>query len=104
MGSALYTTNNSVASGPGQKIMIASKLTGSLNNGPLASGAASSSILNLPVLGQENQLQPTNRNLKGIESTKHLFRNEESKIASSGAAGSMMQNPIYYSRSNNMNP
>ena len=60
----------------------------------------SSSILNLPVLGQENQLQPTNRNLKAIESSKTLFRNEETKIFSTGSPPTT-QNPIYYSRSNN---
>ena len=90
MGSSLYTTNNSVATGNGQKIIVAPKLGGSLGKNAHVNNVSSSSILNLPVLGQENQLQPTNRNLKSIESSKQLFRNEESKIVSSGPAGSMM--------------
>jgi len=40
----------------------------------------SSSILNLPILGQENIIMPTNRGMKGIEITKQLNRNEENKI------------------------
>ena len=73
----------------------------------------SSSILNLPVLGQENVLQPTNRGLKGIDSTKQLFRGEENKSSSfemnsaiSGATNVMggamsmpHKNPSYFSRS-----
>lgn len=40
----------------------------------------SASILNLPVLGQENMLQPTYRGMKGIESSKQFFRGEDNKI------------------------
>ena len=44
---------------------------------------ASSSILNLPVLGQENMLQPTNRGMNGIESNKQFFRGEDHKVSGS---------------------
>ena len=63
----------------------------------------SSSILNLPVLGQENQLLPTNRNImKATESSRQLFRNEESKISSTGNASQQPIGgvPIYFSRQN----
>ena len=49
-------------------------------------GLGSSSILNLPVLGgQDNVVLPTNRGLKGIDSSKQLLRNEENKISSTAS-------------------
>ncbi len=52
-----------------------------------ASGIGSSSILNLPVLGNDvNAVMPTNRGLKGVESSKALIRNEENKIGGSSAS------------------
>ena len=55
----------------------------------------SSSILNLPVLGgQDNVVMPTNRGMKGIESSKQLLRNEENKISSTSG---------YFSRPTNVN-
>lgn len=66
--------------------MIAPKLNGNLlKQGGLgqSSGIGSSSILNLPVLGQENMLQPTNRGLRNTDSTKQFgLRGEESKVIS----------------------
>jgi hypothetical protein len=47
-----------------------------------SSGIGSSSILNLPVLGNDaSAVMPTNRGLKGIESSKALIRNEENKVS-----------------------
>ena len=54
--------------------------------------------MNLPILGQENQLQPTNRGLKGSDSSKGLYplRNEESKIHQTGSG--LNNQPVYFSR------
>ena len=101
----------------GQKVVIAPKLQGSLMSKPLGggglinsgSGMGSSSILNLPVLGQENVLMPTNRGIKGIESPKQLLRHEEGKISGSTfeaspiITGPSAKQPSYYSRTNNEN-
>lgn len=70
-------------------MILAPKLRGNLvkplNGSALLGGGpntGSSSILNLPVLGNDNTLMTSNRN-KGIESSKHLYRNEEHKIVTS---------------------
>lgn len=84
------------SSGPGghigSKVILAPKLNGGLSSmisgGGLGShgGLGSSSILNLPVLGgQDNVVLPTNRGLKGIDSSKQLLRNEENKISSTAS-------------------
>lgn len=74
-------------------------------------GSSGSSILNLPILGQENQIQTTSRGMKGIESSKQLFNNninrEENKISGTVVSNYEAQgglnlpntkNPSYYSR------
>lgn len=67
-------------------------------------GSSGSSILNLPILGQENQIQTTSRGMKGIESSKQLFnanRAEENKISgtvSNYDAQGTGKNTSYYSR------
>ena len=68
--------------GNGSKVIIAPKLQSGLMKGGLgqSSGFGSSSILNLPVLGQENVLIPTNRGIKAVDSTKQFMSGEESKI------------------------
>ena len=68
----------------------------------------SSSILNLPVLGgQDNVVLPTNRGMKGIESSKQLLRNEENKISSTASFDMNLQNSKnqggYFSRPTNVN-
>ena len=76
-------------SGGGQKVLIAPKLQGSLLKGGLgqSSGIGTSSILNLPVLGNDvNAIMPTNRGLKGVESSKALMRGEENKITSGSSS------------------
>lgn len=68
-------------------------------------GLGSSSILNLPVLGQDGVVLQTNRGLKGIESSKQLLRNEENKISSTASFDMNLQNSKntggYFSRPNN---
>lgn len=77
----------------GQKVILAPKLQNNIlknSQGGLGSSASggigSSSILNLPILGQENIMMPTNRDrgLKGIDSTSKLPRHEEKKIIGDG--------------------
>ena len=66
---------------PGSKVIIAPKLQGSLIKplgGGIGSSIGTSSILNLPVLGADNVLQPTSRGLKGMDSNKQFFNNEDS--------------------------
>ena len=83
------------------KILIAPKLqTNGLKSDAI--GMGSSSILNLPVLGQENVLLPTNRALKGMDSSKQLqHRNEDGKI--SGSMPAPKNNSVYFSRVTNTN-
>ena len=109
----------------GSKVIVAPKLQNSLLKsngggggglGSSAAGIGSSSILNLPVLaGQDSVLLPTNRGMKGVESSKQLFRQEESKISGvalspgseylAGKASVPLQQaqkaPSYYSRGTN---
>ena len=86
------------SSGPGghigSKVILAPKLNGGLSSmisgggglGAASGGLGSSSILNLPVLGgQDNVVLPTNRGLNGIDSSKQLLRNEENKISSTAS-------------------
>ena len=84
--------------------------TGLLKPGGL--GSSGSSILNLPVLAQDTQLQTTARGMKGIDSSKQLFNSgaggnnrEESKISGTVSSYEAQngKSPSYYSRGPNTN-
>ena len=95
----------------GGKVIIAPKLlkpTGGMSQ--LGGNGSSSSILNLPVLGgiggDNNMPLTTNRGLKGMDSSKQLYKHEESKIQQNFGdmtPGHGGMNPSFYSRSGNQN-